>query len=156
LLLCLNVKGAFLSMAVDVLKHEMHQHRMPERHVEWLGRQFEGRQTMLVFNDYQSELFDIKDRLDQGDAQSLIAWIIYNLLILRIFQKLVKETGLLYIDNVAALVTGADFHVTHDKLRDIMNHEGGILEWAKAHNYSFRITKFQLVNLSQQKICDLF
>ena len=89
------------------------------------------------------------DELDQGDTQSLIVWIIYNLLILQIFQKLAKETGLLYIDDMAALVTGADFHVTHNKLRDIMNHEGGILEWAKAHNRSFGIKKFQLVNLSR-------
>ena len=109
----------------------------------------------LVFNDYQSEPFDVEDGLDQGDAQSLIAWIIYNLLILQIFQKLVKETGLLYVNDAAALVTGADFHVTH-KLRDIMNHKGGMLEWAKAHNCSFGIKKFQLVNLSQQKICDPF
>ena len=135
-------------MAVDVLKHEMHQHRVPEGHVEWLGRQLEGRQMTLVFNNYQSEIFDVKDRLDQGDAQLLIAWIIYNLLILQIFQKLAKETGLLYVNDAAALVTGADFHVTHDKLRDIMNHEGGILEWAKAHNCSFGIKKFQFVDLS--------
>ena len=116
--------------------------------MEWLGRQLEGGQTTLVFDNYQSELFDIKDGLDQGDAQSLIVWIIYNLLILQIFQKLAKETGLLYINDAAALVTSADFHVTHNKLRDIMNHKGGILEWAKAHNCSFRIEKFQLVDLS--------
>ena len=67
-----------------------------------------------------------------------------------------KETGLLYVNDTAALVTGADFHITHDKLRDIMNHEGGILEWAKTHNCSFRIEKFQLVDLSQQKIWDPF
>jgi len=90
---------------------------------------------------------------DQGDTQSLITWIIYNLLILQIFQKLVKKTELLYVDDATALVTGADFHITHNKLRDIMNHKGGILEWAKSHNYSFGI-KFQLVDLSQWKIQD--
>ena len=71
-LLCLDVKEAFSSMAVDVLKHEMHQHGVPEGHVEWLGRQLEGRQTTLVFNNYQSEPFNVGDGLDQGDAQSLI------------------------------------------------------------------------------------
>jgi hypothetical protein len=101
-LLCLDVKGAFPSTAVDVLKHEMRQHGVPEGHVEWLGRRLESRQTTLVFDDYRSELFNIEDGLDQGDAQSLIAWIIYNLLILRIFQKLAKETGLLYVDDAAA------------------------------------------------------
>jgi len=51
-LLCLDVKGAFLSTVVDVLKHEMHQHGVLKEHVEWLGRQLEGRQTSLVFDDY--------------------------------------------------------------------------------------------------------
>jgi hypothetical protein len=138
---------------VDVLKHEMCQHGVPEGHVEWLGRRL---QTVLVFDDYRSELFDIGDGLDQGDAQSLIAWIIYNSLILRIFQKLAKETGLLYVDDTSALVTGADFHITHDKLRNIMNREGGILEWAAARNCSFGIEKFQLVDLSRRKIRDPF
>lgn len=36
-LLCLDMKGVFLSTAVDVLKHEMHQHGVPEKHIEWLG-----------------------------------------------------------------------------------------------------------------------
>jgi hypothetical protein len=64
------------------------------------------------------------------------------------------ETGILYVDDAAALVTGADFHITHDELKDIMNCKGGILEWAAAHNCSFGIKKFQLVDLSQQKIKD--
>ena len=59
-----------------------------------------------------------------------------------------KEIGLLYVDNAAALVTGVNFHSTHEKLRDIMNREG-ILEWAATHNCSFVIEKFQLVDLSR-------
>ena len=148
-LLCLDVKGAFPSTAVDVMKHEMRQHGVPVEHVEWLGRRLEGRQTLLMFDDYRSELFAIEDGLDQGDAQSLIAWIIYNLRILHIFRKLAKEVGLLYVDDAAALVTGANFHITHDKLRDIMNREGGILEWAVVHNCSFGIENFKLVDLSR-------
>jgi hypothetical protein len=155
-LLCLDVKGAFPSTAVDVLMHEMRQHGVPEGHVEWLGRRLEGRRTMLTFDDHRSEPFDVRDGLDQGDAQSLIAWLIYNLLILRIFRKLAKETGLLYVDDAAALVTGRDFHITHNKLRDIMNREGGILDWAASHNCSFGIEKFQLVDLSRRKVRDPF
>ena len=82
LLLCLDVKEAFPSTVVNVLKHEMHQHGVPEGHVEWLGRWLEGRQTTLIFNNYHSELLNIDNGLSQGDVQSLIAWIIYNLLIL--------------------------------------------------------------------------
>ena len=108
----------------------------------------EGRRATLIFNDFRSEPINVEDSLDQGDAHSLIAWLIYNLLLLWIFWKAVKETGLLYMDNTAALVTGANFHITHEKLRNIMNREGGILEWAVTHNCSFGVEKFQLVDLS--------
>jgi len=42
-LLCLDVKEAFPSTAVDVLKHEICQYGVSEEHVEWLERQLEGR-----------------------------------------------------------------------------------------------------------------
>ena len=75
-LLCLDVKGAFPSTAVDVMKHEMRLHGVPEEHVEWVGRQLEGRRTTLIFDDYRSEPIDVEDGLDQGDAHLLIVWLI--------------------------------------------------------------------------------
>lgn len=155
-LLCLDVKGAFPSMAIDMLKHEMRLQGIPREHVEWMERRLVGRKTTLVFDDYKSEPFAVEDGLDQGDAHSLIAWLIYNLSIIRIFRKIAKETGLLYVDDTAALVTGINFHTTHEKLKDIMNREGGILEWAATHNCSFGIEKFQLVDLSRQRVRDPF
>ena len=50
------------------------------------------------------------------------------------------------------LVTGENFDITHDKLKDVMNREGGIMEWAVAHNCSFRIDKFQLLNMTRKKV----
>lgn len=108
-LLCLDVKAAFPSAAVDVLMHEMRMCGVPRGHVEWFERRLEGRKTSLIFDDYKSETFNIKEGIDQGDAQSLIAWIIYNHHILKIFDKGAKETGFLYVDDTAILVTGNDF-----------------------------------------------
>ena len=41
-LLCLDVKAAFPSAAVDVLVQEMWMHGIPEEHVEWFERRLEG------------------------------------------------------------------------------------------------------------------
>ena len=145
LLLCLDVKAAFPSTAVDVLLHEMRECGIPKGHVEWIERRLDRRKTTLVFDDYKSETFDIAEGIDQGDTQSLISWIIYNHRILNIFKKADKETEFLYIDDTAVLVTGNDFNHTHEKLKAIMNREGGVSEWAAKHNCSFGIEKFQLV-----------
>ena len=71
-LLCLDVKAAFSSAAVDVLLQEMRMCGIPEEHVEWFERQLEGRKKTLMFDDYKSDTFNIKEGIDQGDTHSLI------------------------------------------------------------------------------------
>ena len=102
---------------------------------------------MLLFDNYKSEAFNIKEGIDQGDAHSLITWIIYNHQILKIFKKLCKETGFLFLDDTAILVTGTDFEDTHNKLKDVMTREGGVMEWVAMHNCTFGIENFQLLDL---------
>ena len=127
---------------------------VPSGHVEWFERRLQGRKTSLIFDDYRSETFDIEEGIDQGDAQSLIAWVIYNHQILKIFNKALKETGFLYVDDAAVLVTGEDFNITHDKLKNVMNREGGIMDWATAHNCLFGLDKFQLLDMTRKKVKD--
>ena len=134
LLLCLDVKAAFPSAAVDFLLQEMRSCGIPEGHVEWLERRLEGRKTTLIFNNYRSDMFNIKEGIDQGDAHSLIAWLIYNHQILKVFKKTCKETSFLFVDDTAILVTGPNFNVIHAKLREVMVREGGVMEWARTHN----------------------
>ena len=99
-------------------------------------------------------MFDIKEGIGQGDAHSLITWIIYNCQILKIFSKPNKETGFIFVDDTAILVTGPDFSTTHGKLKDVMSREGGVIEWASLHNCSFRVEKFQLLDLSRRRVKD--
>ena len=148
-LLCLDIKAAFLSMAINVLLQEMRHCGIPEGHVRWFERRLEGRKMTLIFDDYRSETFNIKDGIDQGDTHLLIAWLIYNHRILKIFKKECKETSFLFVDNTAILVTRVDFHETHAKLKDVMMREGGVMEWATSHNCDFRIEKFQLLDLTK-------
>ena len=58
------------------------------------------------------------------------------------------------LQHMAILVTGADFNITHVKLKDMMLRNGGVMEWAKMHNCSFGIEKFQLLDLTKQKVKD--
>ena len=56
---------------------------------------------------------------------------------------------------MAVLVTGKNFNDMNEKLKVVMNREGGVMEWATSHNYLFGIEKFQLLDLSRRKIRDL-
>ena len=108
----------------------------------------------MVFDDFKSEFFDIKEGIDQGDTQSLIAWIIYNHKILKIFKKSCKETSFLFIDNAAILVTGKDFTDMHAKLKNVMTRTGRVIEWARMDNCTFGLEIFQLLDPTKRKVMD--
>ncbi|KAF8875639.1 hypothetical protein BD779DRAFT_1449924, partial [Infundibulicybe gibba] len=85
-----------------------------------MTRRLEGRKTILTFDDYRSEPFNVENGLDQGDPFSLICYVIYNSGILDIPEKNGGETGLLYVDDAAIIATGKDFKETHHKLKKMM------------------------------------
>ena len=148
--LFLDIKGAFPSVAMNTLIHELRMRGVPKEHVEWVKRRNEGRKTRIIFDDYESELFNVEDGLDQGDAQSLILYILYNanILIIPILRN--GEWTFIFVDDVALITTGRDFTETHRKLKEMMEREGGVLEWARTHNCSFGIEKFQLLDAGRK------
>ncbi len=60
------------------------------------------------------------------------------------------EEGFLFIDDKAILVHGETFDETHQKIKDIMERTGGILEWARDHNCEYGVEKFQLVDFTSK------
>jgi hypothetical protein len=50
------------------------------------------------------------------------------------------------------IVTGKDFSETHEKLRDIMNRTKGVFAWAKIHNCTFGVEKFQLLDAAKRMV----
>ncbi|SJL06791.1 uncharacterized protein ARMOST_10133 [Armillaria ostoyae] len=144
--LFLDVKGAFPSVDVDMLVHEMLTLGIPAPYTEWLQRRLGGRKTVLTFDDFKSIIFDIANGLDQGDPLSQILYVIYNSSALKRLRK--DEEGYLFIDDKAILVYGKTFIETHQKIKDVMERDGGILEWAREHNCEYGIAKFQLVDFT--------
>lgn len=148
--LFLDVKGAFPSVAMDVLLHEMRLMGIPMEHVEWVRRRNQGRRTKIIYDDHTSEEFEVFDGLDQGDAQSLILYLIYNSKILSIPNKHNRENALAFVDDVALMASAKTFEECHEKLQVMMEMENGVLEWARTHNCTFGIDKFQLVDSSRK------
>jgi len=66
--LFLDVKGVFPSIVMNTLIHELRMRGVPKEHVEWVKRRNKERKTRIIFDDYESELFNVEDGLDQGDA----------------------------------------------------------------------------------------
>jgi hypothetical protein len=74
----MDVKGAFPSIAVDRLLHNLRVRGIPKAHTNWLRIRLEGRTMCLTFDGYTSDKFEIDNGLDQGDSQSVISYLLYT------------------------------------------------------------------------------
>ncbi|KAF8694005.1 hypothetical protein AX14_002201 [Amanita brunnescens Koide BX004] len=133
--LFLDVKGAFPSVYISRLRHDMRLRGIPKETTDWIARQMEHRQTNLNFDDYTSEPFNVDNGLDQGNP----------------FSAQDSEDSILFVDNTTILAVGTDYIETHGKISSMLHREGGILQWAEEHNCSFGIDKFQLIDFTRGK-----
>ncbi|TFK16959.1 hypothetical protein FA15DRAFT_605996, partial [Coprinopsis marcescibilis] len=78
------------------------------------------RQTMLAFDNHQTERFTIDHGLDQGNPYSVICYLIYNAGLLQIPKPCLRELMLLFVDDAGVSVSAKTFQETHRKLKDMM------------------------------------
>jgi hypothetical protein len=118
--LFLDVKGAFPSVDVVRLVHNLWAKGVLKQHTDWMLRRLAGQHTRMSFDDFQSQLYAVDSSLDQGDPLSVITYMLYNACFLECLREEHSERGALFIDDAYILITGTDFTDTHSKLRDIM------------------------------------
>jgi ribonuclease HI len=150
--LFLDVKGAFPSVNIDKLIHNMRKRGIPKEYTDWLKKRLGARKTILLFDDFQTDLFQVLNGLDQGDPFSVILYLLYNSDLTDITLRGKGENILLFVDDAAIIVTGKNFTENHEKLKNIMTRDNGVLNWATSHNCEFNIEKFQLLDFSKKLI----
>jgi ribonuclease HI len=150
--LFLDVKGAFPSVDIKRLVHNLRARGVPREHTEWMMRRLEGRQTTLTFDDFRSTMLAIDSGIDQGDPLSVITYLLYNACFLECLRQEHGERGALFVDDAYVLITGVDFGDTHRKIELIMERPGGVFDWARDHNCEFGVDKFQLLDLTRRLI----
>jgi hypothetical protein len=144
--LFLDVKGAFPSVDIKQLLHDMRNRGIPVQYTDWIVRQMRNWRTQLNFDNYTSEPFSIENGLDRGDPLSPIGYMIYNSDILDIPATKNSEDAILFVDDTMLLAIGKDYKEMHRTLTNMLHRDNGVLRWADAHNCTFGIEKFQLVD----------
>ena len=76
--LFLDIKGAFPSIDIKRLTHNMRKRGIPVEYTQWYLRWSSNRRMRLSFDSFYSELFSIGNGLDQGDPLLGILYLIYN------------------------------------------------------------------------------
>ena len=83
----------------------------------------------------------------QGNPLSVILYNIYHSSLTSI-PKHKFETTAGYIDDAALLVEGPDFTSTNTRLKDMMERQGGALDWSQSHNSPFEMSKLAVMHFS--------
>jgi hypothetical protein len=152
--LFLDVKGAFPSVDVQRLCHDMRMRGIPQEYTDWIREKLTGHQTTIAFDDYRSPLIDIEAGLDQGCPISPLCYVFYNSPVIEAVSpgRSQKEMATGFIDDVVLLARGDNFEDANEKLRNIMEKENGVLQWARTHNCEFKVTKFALIGFACKQI----
>jgi hypothetical protein len=117
--LFLDVKGAFPSVDIQMLVHDMRMMGIPKEHTAWMMRRLAGRKMRLVFDNYCSAEFNIDNGLDQDDPLSVITYLLYNSSFLKCLKVDGNESRALFIDDMYLMVTGESFEAMHIQLTSV-------------------------------------
>ena len=80
----------------------------------------------------------------------MILFIIYNSDLIEMAENS-NELMLAFVDDMAFITIGKDFHETHATLIDMLECEGGGYQWSKNHNSKFETSKFVLIDFSMNR-----
>ena len=123
--------------------------KVPTKIVKFIQNLLKERSTTLKFNDYISDRIAIDNRIGQGDPLSMILYQYYNADILDMPCG-EHESAAAYVDDAILVATAKDFTKTHNILANMMNREGGAVEWSTKHNSKFEFSKLALIDFTHR------
>ena len=139
-LLFLDMEGAFPNAVTDRLIHNLRKHKIPEAYVDFVHRLLDGRKTRLKFNDFISELMDIRNGIGQGNPFSMLLYILFNADLLECLALLNDEDAIGYVDDAMAIAFGNNFEETTTILKRMMTRDVGGFAWSLATTHASKST----------------
>ena len=147
--LFLDIEGAFPNAVNERLIHNLRMRKVPTKIVKFIQNLLNGRNTTLKFDDFVSERIALDNGIGQGDPLSMILYQYYNADILNVPSK-AHESASAYVDDAILVATAKNFTETHNILADMMNREGGAIEWSIKHNSKFEFSKLALIDFAHR------
>ncbi|CCA77407.1 hypothetical protein PIIN_11384 [Serendipita indica DSM 11827] len=120
---------------------------IPEEYVQTLENMLTGRSTRLKFDEVHSAPCAITNGNSQGCPLSMILYLFYIAPLLEIANGKDQLT-LRFVDDSTLIAIGQNFHDTHLGLKDMMEREGGVLDWSCSHHSPLENNKLGLVDFT--------
>lgn len=147
--LFLDIEGAFPNADNAQLIRNLTKRKIPRKLIAFIANMLRDRSTVLKFDGYISETISLNNGIGQGDPLSMALYQFYNADLLDIPTG-PDEDAIAYVDDAILITTGANFHETHEKLKDMMSRASGAMDWAEKHNSRFEYNKLALIDFAHQ------
>jgi hypothetical protein len=108
-----------------------------------------GHKTILIFDDYESDPFEVTNGLDQGNPPSSVFYGFYNANLI-IPSPNPNELKSAFVDDTVFLAVGTTFKENNTTLCNMMTCHNGATAWSTSHNSTFEIDKFAPLHLSRK------
>ena len=148
--LFLDIRGAFPSVILERLLHNMRTKGIPKEYMEWIRRKVANRNTTIYLDDYTTPPMLIPWGLDQGCPLSGIVYQFYSTGLIEIPNENNGEGCVSFVDDTTITAEGKDLEDAFKKLENIMTRQKGALDWAKTHDCQFALDKFGLMGFTRR------
>src|ERR1700761_6998671 len=98
-----------------------------------------------------SDPIALDNGIGQGNPLSMALYQYYNANILDIPRER-SESMEAYVDDAILTATAKTFTEAHQILADMMQREGGMVEWSKSHNSSIEYSKLALMDFAHHGV----
>lgn len=133
-----DVKSAFPLVHHDRMLHTLKKLQYHPETTNLVFTFLSERTTMLAFNGFKSEDFDLTHGLPQGSPLSPLLYLLYNNSLLPVPDFHPNSTALGFVDDVVLLTSAPNYHQLHVNMQKISH---GQIHWARKHGAIFDVQK---------------
>ena len=149
--LFLDVKGAFPSVDIHQLVHNMRKRGVPKEYTDWILTKGAPRKTTVSFDDFKSDPLTVEGGLPQGCSLSPISYVFYNAPLDDVPNKKHGEDSATFADDTKLMARAKNFRAANRKITSMMVWRKGVRVWARTHNCSHELDKTGLVGYTGRK-----
>src|SRR5882724_3998406 len=121
------------------------------QYTDWIHWKVANRNTSITFDGYALEQRTLPQGLDQGCPLSGITFQFYNADLIDICDKKSGEDAVAFVDDTLLLAQGKNLEITNNKVKEMMERDGGALTWSRTHQCNFTLEKFGIMGLTRRR-----
>ena len=121
-------------MAIPVLIHDMRKLRFHTKYTDWIANKITNKETVLAFDNFVFQPFEVKHGLDQGCNLSPFNYNCYSVDQMKALKGRKDKLENMYADDGVCAVRAHSLEEVGKAIVEVFNGEKGLKEWGRSHH----------------------